>query len=177
MTKMMNIQTAGQQKYYDFIQERARRLKTGMIVWISLLAVALTCMFSNVKLAIVLALAGIFLAVMNIKSQKALKSKLDGVTDKEEFFHQLADPSTLQIPEYRLIILKDYVLVEKSDICVYQLADMQKIEVGLQGNIGKVLFLTDKQGARHEIVSCTKGDGMQETFDKVYYSLHERMGI
>ena len=89
---MMNIQTAGQQKYYDFIQERARRLKTGMIVWISLLAVALTCMFSNVKLAIVLALAGIFLAVMNIKSQKALKSKLDGVTDKEEFFHQLADP-------------------------------------------------------------------------------------
>ena len=29
---MMNIQTAGQQKYYDFIQERAKRLKTGMIV-------------------------------------------------------------------------------------------------------------------------------------------------
>lgn len=32
----MRIQTAGEQKYYDFIQERAKRLQTGMIVWGSL---------------------------------------------------------------------------------------------------------------------------------------------
>ena len=37
----MAIQTAGEQKYYDFIEERAKSLRTGMIVWISLLAVAL----------------------------------------------------------------------------------------------------------------------------------------
>ena len=109
----MNIQTAGQQKYYDFIQERAKKLQTGMIVWASLLAVAFICLFSNIMLALILAVAGAFLAVTNMKSQKELKSKLDGIRDQEEFFHQLADPNLTEIPDYHLMIAKDYVLVEQ----------------------------------------------------------------
>ena len=66
MTKMMNIQTAGQQKYYDFIQERAKRLKTGMIVWMSLLCLALISLSNNVVIAVIMALIGITLAVTNL---------------------------------------------------------------------------------------------------------------
>lgn len=171
----MNIQTAGQQKYYDFIQGRAKKLQTGMIVWGSLLAVALIGMFSDVRVSIVLALVGIALAVTNMRSQKELKSKLDSIRDKEEFFHQLADSDLIEIPEYRLMIAKEYVLIEQSDIYIYQLADMEKVEVGLQGDVKKVLFLTDKNGIRHEIASCVKDDGMQETFDRVYHALRERV--
>ncbi|MGF0032715.1 hypothetical protein ACQRBN_07070 [Bariatricus sp. SGI.154] len=171
----MNIQTAGQQKYYDFIQERAKKLQTGMIVWASLLAVAFICLFSNIMLALILAVAGAFLAVTNMKSQKELKSKLDGIRDQEEFFHQLADPNLTEIPDYHLMIAKDYVLVEQSDVYVYQLEDMEKVEVGLQGNVKKTLFLTDKQGVRHEIVSCVKDDGMQKKFDQVYHELRARV--
>ena len=43
----MAIQTAGEQKYYDFIEERARSLRTGMIIWISLLAAALIAIFNS----------------------------------------------------------------------------------------------------------------------------------
>ena len=43
----MAIQTAGEQKYYDFIEERARSLRTGMIIWISLLAAALIAVFNS----------------------------------------------------------------------------------------------------------------------------------
>lgn len=171
----MNIQTAGQQKYYDFIQGRAKKLQTGMIVWGSLLAVALIGMFSDVRVSIVLALVGIALAVTNMRSQRELKSKLDSIRDKEEFFHQLADSDLIEIPEYRLMIAKEYVLIEQSDIYIYQLADMEKVEVGLQGDVKKVLFLTDKNGIRHEIASCVKDDGMQETFDRVYHALRERV--
>ena len=33
---MNQIQTAGQQRYYDFIEDRAKKVRTGMIVWSSL---------------------------------------------------------------------------------------------------------------------------------------------
>ena len=33
----MGIHTAGEQKYYGFIEERVKQLRTGMIVWGSLL--------------------------------------------------------------------------------------------------------------------------------------------
>ena len=43
----MEIQTAGQQKYYDFIEERAKSLRLGMIIWISLLAAALLAILAG----------------------------------------------------------------------------------------------------------------------------------
>ena len=85
----MRIQTAGEQKYYDFIQERAKRLQTGMIVWGSLLAVAFICLFSNIVITVILAVGGAFLAMTNIKARSELKGKLDQIEDKEEFFRQL----------------------------------------------------------------------------------------
>ena len=80
----MRIQTAGEQKYYDFIQERAKRLQTGMIVWSSLLAVAFICLFSNIVITVILAVGGAFLAMTNIKARSELKGKLDQIEDKEE---------------------------------------------------------------------------------------------
>ena len=44
----------------------------------------------------------------------------------------------------------------------------KKFEVGLQGDIRKVLFLTDKSGKRHKIAETQKGDALQEEFDKAY---------
>ena len=51
---------------------------------------------------------------------------------------------------------------------VLPLDDMEKFEVGLQGDIRKVLFLTDKSGKRHKIAETQKGDALQEEFDKAY---------
>ena len=171
----MEIENAGQQKYAEFVSERAKKLQTGMIVWGSLLCLALICLFSNVVMAAVFAAMGIFLAVTNIKAQKQFKEKLSNVDDQEEFFRQLAARDALELPDEHIIVARDYVLVFRTDIFIYQLNDMEKIEVGKQADVKKVLFLTDKNGKRHEIISCTKGDGRQEDFDKVYGVLHERM--
>ena len=172
----MRIQTAGEQKYYDFIQERAKRLQTGMIVWGSLLALAFICLFSNIVIAAILAVAGAFLAMTNIKARSGLKGKLDQIEDKEEFFRQLTAPDVAEFPDCHVIIARDYILVFKEDIFIYAFADMEKVEVGTQGEVKKVLFLADRQGKRHEIISTAKGDGMQREFDRVYETLKERLG-
>ena len=120
----MNIQTAGEQKYYNYIEAQVKKLRTGMIVWGSLLAVALIGMFSE---------------------------------------------------EEQIIITKDYVLLGKDKVNIYLLSEMEKVEVGLQGKMGKALFLTDRQGKRHEILACVKGDGKQEDFDRAYSTMNERV--
>ncbi len=171
----MSIQTAGEQKYYDFIGDRAKRLRTGMIVWGSLLAVAFIGMFSDARLGAVLALVGIALAVSNIKSQQALRRKLDAIDDKEEFFRQLTAPDLFELPAYHLIITKDYLLLKKEDIFIYSFSDIKKAEVILKGNTGKTLLLTDKQGSHHEIISYTKKERTPEAFDKAYQILRERI--
>lgn len=172
----MRIQTAGEQKYYDFIQERAKRLQTGMMVWGSLLAVAFICLFSNIIITVILAVGGAFLAMTNIKARSELKGKLDQIEDKEEFFRQLIAPDVAEFSDCHVIIARDYILVYKDDIFIYAFADMEKVEVGIQGEVKKVLFLTDWQGKRHEIISAAKGDGMQREFDRIYKMLKERLG-
>ena len=171
----MNIQTAGQQKYYDFIEERAKKLRTGMIVWESLLAAAFIGMFSDAGIAAVLALAGGALAMVNIKAQKALKGRLDVVEDQEEFFRQLTDDDMAEFENYRLIITKDYVLSGAGDTAVYPLSRMEKVEVRLHGKAGKTLFLVDRQEKSHEIISCSDEAGMQKEFDLAFRLMSERV--
>ncbi|MCQ4688583.1 hypothetical protein NE575_04810 [Clostridium sp. SL.3.18] len=172
----MRIQTAGEQKYYDFIQERAKRLQTGMIVWGSLLALALICLFSNIIIAVILAVAGAILAMTNSKARRELRGKLDQIEDKEEFFRQLTAPDVAEFPNCHVIIARDYILVFNDDIFIYAFEDMEKVEAGIQGEVKKVLFFADRQGKRHEIISTPKEDGMRREFDRVYETLMERLG-
>ncbi len=173
----MAIETAGQQKYADLTAKRIKSLQTGMIVWISLLCLALICSFNNIMLAAILGCVGLALAVLNTKSRKEFNRKLDGIKDKEGFFRQLAAPDVLELKEEQVLVTKDYVVTVDTDVWVYDLNQMEKVEVGKQGNVKKTLFLTEPNGKRHTILSTTKGDGRQREFDQVYYRLHERLGI
>ena len=69
----MAIQTAGEQKYYDFIEERARSLRTGMIIWISLLAAALIAVFNSPVIGAALAAAGVLLGAAVPRPPAVLK--------------------------------------------------------------------------------------------------------
>ena len=65
----MAIETAGQQKYADLTAKRIKSLQTGMIVWISLLCLALICSFDNIMLAAIILgtlgyLCAIFLTIL-----------------------------------------------------------------------------------------------------------------
>ena len=172
---MNQIQTAGQQRYYDFIEDRAKKVRTGMIVWSSLLCLALISLFHNIVIAVILALVGAALAVSNMKSQKELKGKLDAISDKEEFFRQLTSPDVQTAQDGHVLVAKDYVLTYKNDVHIYCILEKEKVEVGIQGNMKKYLFLTDSQGRRHEIMSCMRTAEDSAEFDKIYAALKGRL--
>ena len=110
----------------------------------------------------------------NTKARKEFNRKQDRVKDKEEFYRQLAAPDVLELKEEQLLVAKDYVVVVDTDVEIYDLNQMEKLEVGKQGTIKKTLFLTEPGGKRHAILSTTKGDGRQRAFDQVYERLHNR---
>ena len=64
-----------------------------------------------------------------------------------------------------------------TDIVIYKLKEMKKVEVGRKENIQKYLFLTDKSGKRHEVMSCMKKCSDSEEFDKIYYALKKRVEV
>ena len=168
---MHQIQTAGEQKYYDFISDRVKQVRTGMIVWASLLSLALISLFNNIVIAFLLALSGAALAVVNVKSQRELKEKLAHISDKEDFFRQLEAPDVLMVQDGHMLVTKDYVLIDRTDITIYYIPDMEKVEVGLKGHTKKSLLLTDRQGVRHEIMTCAQNSGASKEFDAVYRML------
>ncbi len=173
----MAIETAGQQKYADLTAKRVKSLQTGMIIWISLFCLALICSFSNNLLAIIVGIVAVVYAVVNTKGRKAFNSKLDKIKDKDEFYRQIAAPDVLELKEEQVLIAKDYVVTIDTDVEIYDLNQMEKLEVGKQGTIKKTLFLTEPGGKRHAILSTTKGDGRQKAFDQVYYRLHDRLAV
>lgn len=146
-----------------------------MIVWGSLLAVAFIGMFSDARLAVILAVIGVALAIRNVRSLQALKGKLDVVGDKEEFFRQLTDTDLIEQKDARLMVAKDYLLVMKKDVFIYPFSDMEKVETKVRGKSGKTLFFTDRQGTQHEILSCGKGDKEKEEFERACRILNERV--
>ena len=56
---------------------------------------------------------------------------------------------------------------------IFRLEEMEKFEVGLQGDVRKALFLTDRGGIRHKIAETQKGDALQEEFDRAYNAVRE----
>lgn len=169
---MENIRTAGEQRYYDFISDRAKQVRTGMIVWASLLSLALISLFNNIIIALILVLAAAALAVPNIKAQKKLKGKLDGIPDQKEFFCQLASPEVFRTRDGHVLMTKDYVLTSRDDIFIYYIPDMEKAEISPKRNAGNTLFLTDRKGVKHEIMSCTKKE--KEELEALYRALKKR---
>lgn len=146
----MAIQTAGEQRYYDFIEEKAKSLRTGMIVWISFLAAALIIVFNNIFVGAVLAAAGAVLGVRNMKGQKELESKLSGIQDRTGFFNQLIAPETADLPVCGLIVTREYVLSCRKDIFISPLSRIERMEIQTEGK-KKVCILIVRGGGSHEV--------------------------
>lgn len=147
----MAIQTAGEQKYYDLVEEKVKSLRTAMIVGISFLALALISMFSNIVLGILLGIVGAFLTAKNIRQQKEMNGQLEKLEDKEQFFRQLIASDTQEIRELGLIVTKDYIVQcsrEELYICSREEIESAKI---LKEKGKQVLVFTDGKGKRYEV--------------------------
>lgn len=170
----MAIQTAGEQKYYDFIEPRAKSVRTGMIIWISFFALALVAAFSDIILGLCFVLLGAIMAACNLKAQKELKGKLDGIEDKADFYNQLIAPDVIEIREYGLLIARDYVLQrQKKDVKIYALRNIARVETDSEGGRGRTLYLIGFDGGRQAL--ATAGSRSDGDFVRIEERLRERV--
>lgn len=161
----MAIQTAGEQKYYDLIEEKAKKMRTAMIIWISFLALALISVFSNILLGAVFGALGVFLAVRNRKEQKEMDKELERAGDKTEFFNQLIAPDALEVPDFQLIVTRDYIVqCTKEKLYIRPRSEIRSKDIATEKGT-KVLILTDQNGLRHEAARAKKNDAA--AFDKI----------
>lgn len=152
----MAIQTAGEQKYYDLVEEKVKSLRTAMIVGISFLALALISMFSNIVLGILLGIVGAFLTAKNIRQQKEMNGQLEKLEDKEQFFRQLIASDTQEIRELGLLVTKDYVVqCSREELYIRSRNEIKSAQI-LKERGRQILILTDGKGKRHE-AARTKG--------------------
>lgn len=163
----------GKEIYQQFISERQKRIRTATAVWVCMLVISIFCTIQGSIFGGILAIFGILLAVFNLLSYRKVARLLDLVGDKDQFFKELE--SAVTDSDENIKICENYVLLRNSEIQVLYFQDMQKVEVGIQGQVKRTLFLTDKNAKRHVILSCFQGDGRQEEFDQVYHLLREKV--
>lgn len=168
----MAIETAGQQKYADLTAKRIKSLQTGMIVWISLLCLALISSFSNIILAAIIGIVAVIYAIVNTKDRKAFNSKLDHIRDKDEFYRELTAPDAIELKKEQVLIARDYVVAVDKDVQIYDLAHIKKAEIRQQSG-KKTLILTDDKGRHHTIVSGSKNKKIDEACEII----NTRVGI
>lgn len=133
----MKIQSAGQQKYQDLIRKPAERVRTAMIVWISLACLAFISFFSNVWVALILTAAAAVLAARNIGARRVLEGALDGIEDREDFFCQLMEGNTMEFPGYPVVVTREYLVTAYQTVLVYRLEEVKKTG---REELKKILF-------------------------------------
>lgn len=160
--------------YYDFIEEESQKLRVGMIVWISMLAAALIASFERPTVGLLLGIAGIMLAVVNVKAQKVLNGKTSSLKDKEVFFLQLSGKDTQKFKELHLMITRDYVVYRQPDVRIAELSGVREVRLEDQDNSRQLVLL--KQGAeRCVIASVHKGKSEEKLLEKASTRLCEQI--
>lgn len=129
----MAIETAGEQRYYDFIAARVKKHRLIDISSISIICAGFISFTAKAEegifIGLFLIVLGISMEIKNIGSKQDLNKKLDIVDDKKKFFKQLVDKETVEFKDLRLIITNDYVLKYSDDLYIYKLADMKTVEI------------------------------------------------
>ena len=158
----MAIETAGEQRYYDFIADRMKKHRVTDISSLSIVFAGFIAFSSEAEAGI---FVGLFLVVLacvltakNTGSKNALNKKLDIVEDKKKFFNQLVEKSTVEFKDLRLIITNDYVLRYSDDLYIYKLSDMKTVEIK-----NDKLYIVGYDKKKYEIAVNEKGK--ENSFD------------
>lgn len=149
-----------------------RQYKLNLLIGTTLLVVGVITITNKVFIAVCLILMGILLAVMAKKNNIRNNAETNKITSIEEF-NKSMKKSLLDMPEFSLYISDKYVVSELRGLKVFVLKEMKKFEVGIAGDKKKSLFLTDKNGIRHEIAFTVKGDKRQKSFDQSYFKIKD----
>ncbi|MEG0962939.1 MAG: hypothetical protein RR139_02850 [Lachnospiraceae bacterium] len=166
----------GKQRYEEFIKEHQSTLRMGTLIWTCLGVIGIFLIMKPI--GIIVEIAAVMLGILNVKSWIKLNRTLDMVPDKQKFYQQMEKPKATFL-KFKIIVLEDYVLTNDSNVELFPLKTIEKIDVGVQKTgykPKKCLFLTTTDGLQHKIALVYENQTVAalEEFDEIYQILNKK---
>ena len=157
----------------DILNEIKKKTQTSLLICVSMLAAGCILLISRHIAGWLFVCMGAGLAYSLYNKNSRLGKELSHISDMDSFSRQFAAGASFYSELLGLTITEEYAVITIPYLQIFRLEDMEKFEVGLQGDVRKALFLTDKSGTRHKIAETQKGDALQEEFDRAYNAVRE----
>ena len=155
------------------LSEQKGKTKLSLLICLSMFAASVLLLVSGQMIGLVfLAMSLIIGAALLVRVRRA-KAELAKLGNNDEAGKKLDGAGAVYYPAFGLTIGPDFAVLEKPVLQVFLLHEMSKFEVGLAGDVQKVLFLTDRDGKRHPIAETRKEDDHQADFDRAYQQIRD----
>ena len=153
------------------LSEQKSKTKLSLLICLSMLAASVLLLVSGQMIGLVfLAMSLIIGAALLVRIRRA-RAEMSKLGNNDEAGKKLDGADAVYYPAFGLTIGPDFAVLEKPVLQVFLLHEMSKFEVGLAGDVQKVLFLTDRDGKRHPIAETRKEDDHQADFDRAYQQI------
>ena len=157
----------------EILNEIKKKTQTSLLICVSMLVAGAILLISGHIVGWLFVCMGAGLAYSLYSKSSRLGKELSHISDMDSFSRQFAAGSSFYSELLGLTITDDYAVITVPYLQIFRLQEMEKFEVGLQGDVRKALFLTDRSGTRHKIAETQKGDALQEEFDRAYNAVRE----
>ena len=154
--------------FSEILSDINAKTKTSFLICVSMLVAGTILLISKHSVSWLFLCGGTALALSLFLKQKNLKEELAKAGDLEQFCRLFDSADSTRLELLGLTVCGDYAVLTLPSLRIYPMKNMEKFEVGLQGDVRKALFLTDKSGRRYKIAETQKGDALQEEFDMAY---------
>ena len=155
------------------LAEQKGKTKLSLLICLSMLVASILLLVNGQMIGLVfLAMSLIIGAALLVRIRRA-RAEMSKLGNNDEAGKKLDGAGAVYYPAFGLTIGPDFAVLEKPVLQVFLLHEMSKFEVGLAGDVQKVLFLTDRDGKRHPIAETRKEDDHQADFDRAYRQIRD----
>ena len=155
------------------LQEQKSRTKLSLLICLSLFAVSAVLLLNGQVFGWAFFGMGTVMAAAIWQRLRRNRQELARLGDPGRAEAMIESRDTAYYPSFGLTVSPEFVILEKPVLQICLLSDMEKFEVGLAGDVRKVLFLTDPNGQRHPVAESRKGEDHEEEFDRAYRQIRD----
>ncbi|MBR5959582.1 MAG: hypothetical protein IKZ98_01180 [Clostridia bacterium] len=155
------------------LTEQKSKTNLSLLICLSLFIASVLLLVNGQMIGLVFLVMSLIIGTALLVRVRRAREELAKLGDNDEAGRKLDAGDAVHYPAFGLTIGPDFVVLEKPTLQVFLLGEMKKFEVGLAGDVRKVLFLTDRDGKRHPIAETRKEDDHQADFDRAYRQIRD----
>ena len=153
------------------LTEQKSKTNLSLLICLSMFIASVLLLVNGQMIGLVFLVMSLIIGTALFVRVRRAREELAKLGDNDEAGRKLDAAEAVYYPAFGLTISPDFAVLEKPTLQVFLLGDMKKFEVGLAGDVQKVLFLTDRDGKRHPIAETRKEDDHRADFDRAYQQI------